>query len=112
MAERAIDPSREASWDSLAREEPEIIVLALCGVDLPRTFAEWGAWRPPEDLALTPAWKQARCGGNRWPAYVSRPGPRLIDGVEILSAIFSGRADPRAVRLPLTPAWELERAPL
>jgi hypothetical protein len=30
---------------------------------------------------------------------VSRPGPRLIDGVEIVAAVLAGRPDARAAKL-------------
>lgn len=95
----AAEPSRESTWSSLAREKPDIIVLALCGFDLPRTIAEWSTWRPPPVLRGTPAWEQGEVWAIDGSAYVSRPGPRLVDGVEILSAIFRGEADSRAVRL-------------
>jgi iron complex transport system substrate-binding protein len=91
------EPSRAIGWEAVAEADPQVVVLGLCGFDLARTLGEWAEFRPPDPLTRTSAWR----GGEVWAidgsAYVSRPGPRLVDGVEILSAIFAGRPDPRAV---------------
>lgn len=90
--------SREAEWSALAAADPEVIVLGLCGFDLPHTVAEWAAF-DPEPIARTPAWRNDAVWAIDGSAYVSRPGPRLVDGVEILASILAGRPDERAVRL-------------
>jgi hypothetical protein len=63
--------------------------------------AEWRAFAPPAPLRSTPAWSRGEIWAIDGSAYVSRPGPRLVDGVEAIAAMLSGRADERAVRLPL-----------
>lgn len=95
--------SRESSWDALRRADPQMLVLGLCGFDLPRTRAEWQAWQPPYALTETAAWARGEIWGIDGSAHTSRPGPRLVDGVEILSAVFHGRADAGAVRLHQQP---------
>jgi len=92
--------SAEATWTILAEAKPDIIVLGLCGFDLRRTIAEWSTWRPSAALRDTPAWADREIWAIDGSAYVSRPGPRLVDGVEVLSAIFRGQPDARAIRLP------------
>jgi iron complex transport system substrate-binding protein len=91
--------SRELAWDDLAAADPEVMVLGLCGFDLARSVQAWESLRVPESLTQTSAWR----GGQLWAidgsAYVSRPGPRLVDGAEVLSAILGGRPDQRAMRL-------------
>jgi iron complex transport system substrate-binding protein len=71
--------------DALAAADPEVVLVAPCGYDLPRAAAEAGA------LLADPAWRWLR-GRRVWAldanAYLSRPGPRLVDGVEILARIF------------------------
>jgi ABC-type Fe3+-hydroxamate transport system substrate-binding protein len=91
--------SQEASWNAVAQADPEAVILGLCGFDLPRTLDEWTAFGPPSALRATSAWRDGELWAIDGSAYVSRPGPRLIDGVEILTAILSGRDDPRAARL-------------
>lgn len=96
----ASERSREASWADLAAGDPEVVVLGLCGFDLGRTVQEWRAFEPPLPLRQTTAWKRGELWAIDGSAYVSRPGPRLVDGVEVLAAIFGGHdSDPRAVRL-------------
>lgn len=92
--------SVEAEWADFAAGEPEVVVLGLCGFDLPRTLEEWSAFDAPAVLRDTPAWRSGEVWAMDGSAYVSRPGPRLVDGVEILASIVAGGADPRAVRLP------------
>jgi iron complex transport system substrate-binding protein len=92
--------SRQASWEDLAGADPEVVVLGLCGFDLDRTVDEWAAFNPPESLRGTRAWSRGEVWAIDGSAYVSRPGPRLVDGVEVLSNIVAGRSDDRAVRLP------------
>jgi iron complex transport system substrate-binding protein len=96
---RAGERSRGASWEALAVADPEVVVLGLCGFDLERSLAEWAAFQAPEPLTRTRAWRDGELWVIDGSAYVSRPGPRLVDGAEILAAILAGRPDPRAVRL-------------
>ena len=98
---QARERSREATWEALAEARPQVVVLGLCGFDLPRTLAEWASFEVPGALTGTPAWQDRELWAIDGSAYVSRPGPRLVDGVEILSAILAGRSDGRAVRLSI-----------
>ena len=56
-------------------------------------------FEPPEVLKRTTAWREGQLWAIDGSAYVSRPGPRLVDGVDVLAAILTGRTDPRAARL-------------
>ena len=95
--------SVEATWEELAAAEPDVLVLGLCGFDLERSIEDWAAFVPPEAITRTPAWREGRLWAIDGSAYVSRPGPRLVDGVDILGAILEGRDDERAVRLSAHP---------
>jgi iron complex transport system substrate-binding protein len=91
--------SREANWETLAEAAPDVIVLGLCGFDLDRTLEEWSTFDPPEPMKRTPAWRDGEVWAIDGSAYVSRPGPRLVDGVEVLAGLLAGEQDRRAVRL-------------
>ena len=91
--------SREASWDVLVAADPEVVVLGLCGFDLPRTLDEWAGFGAPTTLRATRAWQAGEVWAIDGSAYVSRPGPRLVDGVEILAAILRDEPDARAVQV-------------
>ena len=76
------------SADAVRAADPDVIILMPCGYDLPRTLAEGRA------LLADPAWaglRAARAGavyaadGN---AFFNRPGPRLVESLEILAEIL------------------------
>ncbi|HEY0778594.1 MAG TPA: ABC transporter substrate-binding protein [Gemmatirosa sp.] len=70
---------------ALAAADPEVVVVAPCGYDLPR--AAEGA----RALVGRPGWEWL-AGRAVWAvdanAFVSRPGPRLVDGVELFARVF------------------------
>jgi len=79
--------SREIEWGDVIAARPEIVIAMPCGWDAAR------AAREAEALGRIPS---ARIIGVDGAAYFSRPGPRLVDGVELLASIFH----PDAVRAP------------
>ncbi len=75
-------------WDALVKADPEVIIIMPCGFDLERTRQE------TMPLTHRPEWSSlhaVRSGkvfitdGN---AYFNRPGPRLVDSLEILAEIL------------------------
>jgi iron complex transport system substrate-binding protein len=93
--------SRQSTWHALADAQPECIVLGLCGFDLGRTLEEWNSFEPPDAVTETPAWRSGQVWAIDGSAYVSRPGPRLVEGIQALNAILTGRPDARASHLTL-----------
>jgi iron complex transport system substrate-binding protein len=75
------EPSRPRPWGDLAALAPDLVVVALCGFDVPRARAELSAVTDDAGQALL-ARRVEFLDGN---AYTSRPGPRLVDAAEILS---------------------------
>ena len=82
------EPSRDLAWSALAEADPDVVVLGLCGFDLATSLREWAAFSPPEALMATTAWREGQLWAIDGSAYVSRPGPRLVDGVELLAHLF------------------------
>jgi iron complex transport system substrate-binding protein len=72
--------------DRVRAAEPEVLLLAPCGFDVERAVREGAA------LLGRAEWRWARAcevwalDGN---ALTSRPGPRLVDAVETMAAIFA-----------------------
>ena len=67
--------------DALAALDPEVVLVKPCGFPLQRTVEELDVLRE----ALPPAWR-ARvylADGN---AFFNRPGPRIVESLEILAA--------------------------
>ncbi|MBO8140862.1 MAG: cobalamin-binding protein [Firmicutes bacterium] len=94
-------PSARVDWRAVVEAAPDVLVLMPCGYD---------AWRALDELpALTalPGWDQlpAVRSGQVWAvnahAYFNRPGPRIVDGLEVLAWIlhpdrFAPPGDPGA----------------
>jgi iron complex transport system substrate-binding protein len=78
-------PSVPATWDELCDTNPDLVVAFPCGFGVDRTTAEVealrarGAW--PTRLQSTPLVIADSC-------YFTRPGPRIVDGVELLASVF------------------------
>jgi iron complex transport system substrate-binding protein len=77
------EPSETRSWEAVAAAEPEVVVVMPCGYDAPRAHQE--ALTYASELA---ALKAERVVAVNASAYFSRPGPRLIDGLELLAQIL------------------------
>jgi iron complex transport system substrate-binding protein len=86
----AHSPARSAwiNWQQLVDADPDVIITMPCGFDLARTAAEmyWLTERPE-----WPALRAVQTGqvyladGNQ---YFNRPGPRLVESLEILAEIL------------------------
>ncbi|HET7296728.1 MAG TPA: ABC transporter substrate-binding protein, partial [Gemmatimonadales bacterium] len=77
------EPSREHGWEELAQAGADVVVVMPCGYDGQRA----------RDEALAHEPKLATLGARRAvavdaAAYFSRPGPRLIDGLELMAHIL------------------------
>ncbi|MBI5445981.1 MAG: cobalamin-binding protein [Deltaproteobacteria bacterium] len=80
--------SPQMPWEELTRHDPDVIIIAPCGFGLDRTRAE------ARSLPLRPGWpavKAVQTGriyaadGNQ---YFNRPGPRLVESLEILAEVL------------------------
>lgn len=85
---RAGQDSSRIEWESVVKAQPEVVVLSCCGYsiermrrDLPilKNYAGWA------DLPAVRAGRVYAVDGN---AYFTRPGPRLMEGLEILAGIL------------------------
>ena len=75
-------------WDDVLDWAPEILILCPCGFNLPRVIeqapllAEYPGW------ADLPAVRQGRIYAVDANSYFARPGPRVVDGTELLAHLF------------------------
>jgi iron complex transport system substrate-binding protein len=75
-------------WEELRQHDPEIIVVMHCGFDIARTRSEMAALSKQPDWPKLRAVKSNRvflADGNQ---YFNRPGPRIVESVEILAEII------------------------
>ena len=85
---RTGERSRTAEWDELAAAKPEVVVAMPCGWDAARARAE--ALAHGERIAALSA---ERVYAVDAAASFSRPGPRLVEGTELLAHLLHpGRA--------------------
>jgi len=73
-------PSRRLRWQEVAWEAPEVIVFMPCGYGLDQAVAEGKALLDVPALASA-----SRIFAADGSAYFSRPGPRVVDGIEALA---------------------------
>ena len=88
------EPSEKVEWQSIRESTPEIIVLMPCGFDVPRTLREAGVLERLEGWHDLPAVKAGKVFAVNGHAFFSRPGPRLVDGLEILAHIIHPKIFP------------------
>lgn len=93
-------PSQQVTPEALADADPDVIFIALCGFDLARSLED------VDRLDRSAGWKRLSAvmagrvfvtDGN---AYFSRPGPRLVDSLEILAHALHPSIHPLPQRLP------------
>jgi iron complex transport system substrate-binding protein len=82
------EPSKKIDWNEVVELAPDVIVLMPCGFDVSQTL------RGAPALKQLEGWRDLRAvkGGNVFAAnghaFFSRPGPRLVDGLELLAHII------------------------
>jgi iron complex transport system substrate-binding protein len=80
------------TWDDLRRRDPDVVFVAPCGFDLARTRQEMGTLTGRADWSELRAVRTGRvclADGNQ---YFNRPGPRLVESLEILAEVLHPEA--------------------
>ena len=101
---RPRQPSYVVDWDAVRAADPEVLVVMPCGFDVPRVREELHL------LTDRPGWRELRAVREQHvylteaTSYFSRPGPRLVDGLEILASILHPEENKENV-----PAHSVER---
>jgi iron complex transport system substrate-binding protein len=104
-------PSQRITWEQLVEAAPDVLIVMPCGFSIERTRREIMRLTAHPDWHRLPAVQRGRVFAVDAGAYFSRPGPRLVDGTEILAALCHpsrfGQAIPtgaqRVVNEPVMP---------
>jgi iron complex transport system substrate-binding protein len=106
---RKHQPSAQIEWQQVLDARPEIIVLALCGYGIDRARRDYELLRQFPGFGSIPATDSGQVYVVNASAYFARPGPRIVDSLEILAGILHpagfpefvsrGPDDPRVVRV-------------
>jgi iron complex transport system substrate-binding protein len=75
-------------WEDVRRWAPEVLVVAPCGYHLPRAREEARRLRELPGWDTIPAVRQGRVYAVDADSYVSRPGPRVAEGVRLFAHLF------------------------
>ncbi len=76
------------SWDALTNTNPDFIVIMPCGFDLDRTRSEAAVLPQHSDWGKLQAVQNRHVYITDGNAYFNRPGPRLVDSLEIMAEIL------------------------
>ena len=79
------EPSQRRDWEQLINANPEVIFIALCGFNMERSMQDVEQFLACDGFAALQAVSHTKIflvDGN---AYFSRPGPRLVDALEIMA---------------------------
>jgi iron complex transport system substrate-binding protein len=87
----AAENSSERSWEEIEAAQPDIVVVMPCGYDAEIAHREAEMHR--DQLAAVGAGEVVAVDAA---AYFSRPGPRIIDGLELLAHIIHPELVPQA----------------
>ena len=101
-------PSFRVSADEVIEAAPEILFIAQCGYSAKQARDEYVAMSFPEEWSAIPAVRNSRVYALNAGGYFSRPGPRLVSGIEALAktvhpeVVVSPEAE--SIVLPITAA--------
>lgn len=89
----------ETTWAAVGEVDPEILVLMPAGHDLPGTIRAWADTPRPDGWDGLRAVREGRVYAVDGSAHFSRPGPRVVDGIEVLAELidplaFDGMSPP------------------
>ncbi len=99
-------PSFTVTWERVAEAAPDILVAMPCGYDLEGTLRLSSELLAHPALRRTPAVIREAVWAVDATHFFSRPGPRVIHGVEILTALFHPERcvlDPQRHAAPVRP---------
>jgi len=75
--------SEQRTWDEVAASQPDVVIVMPCGYDAEIAHREAEMHR--DELAALGAGEVVAVDAS---SYFSRPGPRIVDGLELLAHIF------------------------
>jgi iron complex transport system substrate-binding protein len=101
--------SERKTWAEVRAARPEILVIACCGQSAARALHDWNRLQGLADIQALPAVHNNNVYVADGNAYFSRPGPRIVDSLEILAEvihpeIFGGMFAERGLTRPTAAA--------
>jgi len=98
-------PSRPVEWGTVRAYDPEVLIVAPCGFDRERAAAAVDGLREKPGWRELTAVREGRVFAVDGSGYMNRPGPRLVDSLELLADCLTGEVGGEAaVRVATLPA--------
>jgi iron complex transport system substrate-binding protein len=88
------EPSRQLRWDEVVAWQPEVVMIACCGFDVERTLLDLPVLERVDGWDQVPAAQSGRVYVTNGSHYFSRPGPRLVDSLELLAHALDSDVHP------------------
>lgn len=92
--------SRTLHWQEVIDAQPEVIVIACCGFDLARTLQDLPILTSYPGWRELPAVRDQRVYVVDGNAYFSRPGPRLVESLELMAHAIHPDLHPAPGQIP------------
>jgi iron complex transport system substrate-binding protein len=92
--------SRQITPDELVAADPDLILIACCGYSVERSMRDVPVMLRDACLANLRCVRNGRVYVTDGSAYFSRPGPRLVDSLEILAHLVDPRRHPLPAHIP------------
>ena len=95
------EPSQRRSWNDLIQARPDIIFIALCGFNVERSMQDVEDFFSSQEFSVLRDQVGSKIflvDGN---AYFSRPGPRLVDALEIMANAIHPLIHKLPINLPV-----------
>jgi iron complex transport system substrate-binding protein len=82
--------SVRVSWQAIIEWAPEVLIIMPCGFNLQQTMKQiWSVFTSPaSDFFKLPAVRNGRVYAVDANSYFARPGPRVVDGAELLAYLI------------------------
>ena len=80
--------SYRMEWDQVFTVDPDVVLVMPCGHNLERSIQEYHKTQFPERWKQVKAVRNGRVYAVNASAYFSRPGPRLVTGLEIMYSLL------------------------
>src|SRR5207302_8765460 len=98
---RKHQPSAQIDWEQVLDASPDIIVLALCGYDVDLARRDYELLQKFPGFDSLPAARSRDIYLVNASAYFARPGPRIVDSIEILAGILHPKEFPAFADRPV-----------
>ena len=85
------DRSRRVAWEEVQQAFPDVLIIAPCGYNLFKALEEYRNTELPGWWPELPALRSGRIFAIDGHNFTSRPGPRLVDTLEIIATVIGGR---------------------